>query len=525
MGKIIKRSMFGVILLLASLFIVGCRQDNIKNYTLNLDPDGGVLTSELIIEFDTKNIPVLPSPTKEGYDFDGWYLNDTLISDLKNNLPNESIFTLKAKWTKAVIGTLNASISKDYLHIGDEATIYIDGYFDASLLNIELDSDIVSIDNWLNVVAIKEGTVKISISLKSDPSKKATIKLEVLSKKPQIYSMSNRVSVGNKLYFNLRNLSELKESSIDEFIWSVNDESLAVINEDYSITALKTGTVTLYAKSKLDERISSNIFIEIVDANEVAVMSTPNNEYIYKTGDLIKLDILGEQKNNTFVWGSSDLEVLRIREDGYVIAVTSGKATISIYQEDNTKNRTYYEITVIENPDKNIDYIGNLLSMALSQNGYKEGKDNDNKFGIWYNNNHQPWCAMFVSWCWFQTGLSNELLLKYQGCSTGQQWCIEKGIFHYKESYRPKPGDIIFFEGHTGICAFVEGEYMYTIEGNASNRVGVWRWALNNSRIIGYASPDYPDYNGSVKDFSFLAGKDEFGNYYWTNASGNQSTT
>ena len=66
---------------------------------------------------------------------------------------------------------------------------------------------------------------------------------------------------------------------------------------------------------------------------------------------------------------------------------------------------------------------------------------------------------------------------------------------------------------------------MYTIEGNASNRVGVWRWALNNARIIGYASPEYPKFNGTVKDFSFLAGKDASGNYYWTNASGNQSTT
>ena len=76
--------------------------------------------------------------------------------------------------------------------------------------------------------------------------------------------------------------------------------------------------------------------------------------------------------------------------------------------------------------------------------------------------------------------------------------------------------------GHTGICAYVEGDYMYTIEGNSSDKVGIWRWSLKDARITGYASPEYPEYNGTVKDFSFLAGKDESGKYYWTNVSEKQ---
>ena len=525
MNKTMKKIICIFLIICTMAIIVSCKKKtDSTSYHINYELSGGSFTSEVITEFDTA-IPELPIPVKEGYTFDGWYLNGTKIESLTTDLFTNSNINLVAKWKENNNSSLKVSVSKDYLHIGDEVSIYVDGHFDTSTLEIIIDSDFVTIDRWLNVTAVKVGIANIEIKEIANPNKCATIQIEVLNKKPEIYAMSNRVSVGEKLYFNVRNFDELEESKLSDFVWSVNDPTIAKINDDFSITALKEGKVTLTATSKTDTRIYSEIFIDIVNVDKQAVLVTKDNEYIYKTGDLIDLSILGDQQNHKFVWSSSDLEVLRVREDGKIIAVTSGNATISIYQEADPKNRTYYEFTVLENPENNIDYIGNLLSMALSQNGYREGSNNDNKFGIWYNNNHQPWCAMFVSWCWYQTGLSNELLLKYQGCSTGQDWCIQKGIFHYKESYRPKPGDIIFFEGHTGICAYVEGDYMYTIEGNASNRVGVWRWALDNARIIGYATPDYPDYDGTIKDFSFLAGKDENGNYYWTNASGNQSTT
>ena len=35
---------------------------------------------------------------------------------------------------------------------------------------------------------------------------------------------------------------------------------------------------------------------------------------------------------------------------------------------------------------------------------YKEGNNNDTKFGKWYGNNNQPWCAFFVSWVFHQSG-------------------------------------------------------------------------------------------------------------------------
>ena len=62
-----------------------------------------------------------------------------------------------------------------------------------------------------------------------------------------------------------------------------------------------------------------------------------------------------------------------------------------------------------------ISFIQNNNLHSL-QNGRYELKNgnyvNDTKYNHWYNYDG-AWCAMFVSWCWYHAGLSNDLLVKY----------------------------------------------------------------------------------------------------------------
>ena len=46
-----------------------------------------------------------------------------------------------------------------------------------------------------------------------------------------------------------------------------------------------------------------------------------------------------------------------------------------------------------------------MLRVAESSVGYVEGANNHSKFGEWYNLDHNPWCAMFVSYCAWRAGL------------------------------------------------------------------------------------------------------------------------
>ena len=65
----------------------------VKTYYISLDPVGGKL-NELYIEFTDCNNVDLPIPTKDGYNFLGWYEDDRLIEKLYEN----KNYTLVAKW-------------------------------------------------------------------------------------------------------------------------------------------------------------------------------------------------------------------------------------------------------------------------------------------------------------------------------------------------------------------------------------------------------------------------------------------
>ncbi len=47
-----------------------------------------------------------------------------------------------------------------------------------------------------------------------------------------------------------------------------------------------------------------------------------------------------------------------------------------------------------------------IISVAENEIGYEEKPPNSNKtkYGKWFGLDGQPWCAMFVSWCYDKAG-------------------------------------------------------------------------------------------------------------------------
>lgn len=171
-----------------------------------------------------------------------------------------------------------------------------------------------------------------------------------------------------------------------------------------------------------------------------------------------------------------------------------------------------------------------LISIATQEIGYLEKKSNnqlDNKTANAGSNNYtkyardlyptlqgQPWCDMFVDWCFVQAfGRVKAQQLIGGGFSaytpTSAQYYKNQGRWHHT----PEQGDQIFFKNsirihHTGIVSKVTGGKVYTIEGNTNsgpqvvaNGGGVCEksYPLSQSSIAGYGRPgwslvDRPDY-------------------------------
>ncbi|MBQ3183221.1 MAG: CHAP domain-containing protein, partial [Clostridia bacterium] len=161
--------------------------------------------------------------------------------------------------------------------------------------------------------------------------------------------------------------------------------------------------------------------------------------------------------------------------------------------------------------------IEDLIAVATTQIGYTEGNTvsagtsgttggsgNYTKYGAWYGINPGAWCAMFVSWCANQAGISSSIIPKHASCDIGMQTFQNRGCWQWSKacggSYTPKRGDIIYFRTntsqvvdstHVGIVYSSDSSYVYTIEGNASNKCQKKSYSLSSAYILGYGTPNY----------------------------------
>lgn len=148
-----------------------------------------------------------------------------------------------------------------------------------------------------------------------------------------------------------------------------------------------------------------------------------------------------------------------------------------------------------------------IVNIALAEEGYAEGKNNNTKFGEWYGMNNQPWCAMFVSWCADKAGISKDIVPKCSAVSQFLDFYKGKGLFQSKGSYTPKAGDIFINKSngasHTGLVVSSDESNFQTIEGNYNDKVAKANRSLSSSALTGFCTPQYPESSQTVSSVDF----------------------
>ena len=159
-----------------------------------------------------------------------------------------------------------------------------------------------------------------------------------------------------------------------------------------------------------------------------------------------------------------------------------------------------------------------LIESAVNEIGTKESPANSNrvKYNTWFFNGKEvqgsayPWCAAFISWL-FRGNQS--LCVKTASCAEMLAWFERKG----QTVRTPKPGDIVFFKystnnrktNHVGLVEKVEGNTLYTIEGNTSltsnDNGGKVMRRKRTKNIVAYARPAYEVTEEVVKTIDELA--------------------
>ena len=161
--------------------------------------------------------------------------------------------------------------------------------------------------------------------------------------------------------------------------------------------------------------------------------------------------------------------------------------------------------TELTKPEKDARYAFLKTLAAQYDSRGKILPENKIYFSKWYNpdwNEDTPWCGCFLSWGAAQQGGTINNPPRFANVDNGMELFQVQNNKWWRRpndaNNMPIPGDYVFFDwdgdndpDHVGAVLCVEGNFLYTIEGNSGGRVAVHRYDLNDQRIVGYGVLDW----------------------------------
>lgn len=160
-----------------------------------------------------------------------------------------------------------------------------------------------------------------------------------------------------------------------------------------------------------------------------------------------------------------------------------------------------FENTYVNTGNQAADLVG----VAMTQVGYREGPENDTKYGDWLGFSNLPWCASFISWCAYQAEIPTYILARTALANPGANPGFGIACYH-GSIYTPKLGDLFFKEdfSHVGIVYGVDGDEVLTIEGNTNDDGSDEGYAvLLRRRKIAECYFGVPNYIGNDKPHTY----------------------
>ena len=387
----------------------------VKNlYTINYNFDGGSCDcDDYTINFTDGDEIILPKPEKIGYEFIGWYENDTIVvnpSEYRNyNLTaiwsqnNYSIsydlaggecdnlitnfsdsseivlptpvkegssflgwyegnnlieiienrnYNLVAHWSSP--NTLIIKMDVDYCEVGGDAYFYIEGINEKEYVNYDFivsNEDLMVIDSDYFGTFLRPGVVTVTVVKKGLPDTQGSITFTIKNKTPNLYLDSDVLYTGNS--FNV--YVPRYDNNYDLFDINISNENIVSFDGN-SFKALAQGQTVITFSLKEDLEISQTIIVIVYDiAPVIDIYSTD-----MVVGDRYKVSVPNYLDNESYVIACSDENIASI-DGNIIVALDQGTTMITVTLVDDSSVFSQLEIKVYPVTPILLPTVSNLL--------------------------------------------------------------------------------------------------------------------------------------------------------------------
>ena len=210
------------------------------------------------------------------------------------------------------------------------------------------DNSIATVDNGI-VKAIKVGTVTITAKTMDGSDLSASCTITVMPKVATSISLNETakdIQIGNTLQLVSTILpSDIANKTVE---WLTSDASVATVDENGLVTAIKPGVATITAKTTDGSDLSASCTITVkgILVNTLSLNTGSAELVIGESISLVPIVLPDNATNQKLEWSSSDDGVAKV-SDGIVTAVSQGDAVITAKTTDGSNLSATCNIKVV----------------------------------------------------------------------------------------------------------------------------------------------------------------------------------
>lgn len=160
--------------------------------------------------------------------------------------------------------------------------------------------------------------------------------------------------------------------------WTSSDPSIATVDENGKVTAVKAGTATITATTQDGSNLSASCTVNVANPTTVSLNKTTDS---INVGETDTLSAAVNPSNVGSTWSSSDSSIATVDANGKITGVKAGQATITVTTADGKTATCLVTVTDSDSADKAALNI-TMTNGQVKQ--YNVTMNEVNKFISWY---------------------------------------------------------------------------------------------------------------------------------------------
>ncbi len=226
------------------------------------------------------------------------------------------------------------------------------------------DTSIVTVTDTGIVTAKKNGTAKVTVTSKSDTSKKEECIINVITSASSVTvaPSSSVIEVGSTVQ--LTGTIEPGDVTTNSLTWTSSNENIAHVDESGLVTGMSPGTATIKARTVNGKESTSEITVYKIDAESITLNKSSFKVQISRQYQLTATILPADTTDKSVIWTSSNTSVATVSSSGIVEGKALGTATITAKTHNNISVTANVTVTdycdYLDDEEIVFDYTGSV---------------------------------------------------------------------------------------------------------------------------------------------------------------------